>query len=46
MHRIIIAVLVSLWFGAPACADEPQHPALAAKHVQRWLGGRSEYLKA
>ena len=35
MHRIIIAVLVSLWFGAPACADEPLHPALAA-----WAGER------
>jgi ATP-dependent DNA helicase RecG len=23
-----------------------EHPALAAKHVQRWLGGKSEFLKA
>lgn len=37
MHRIIIAVLVSLWFGAPACADEPQHPALAA-WAAAWAG--------
>lgn len=29
---------------APMLLD--QHPALAEKHVQRWLGGKSEYLKA
>ncbi len=29
---------------APMLLD--QHPALAAKHVTRWLGGKSEYLKA
>jgi ATP-dependent DNA helicase RecG len=23
-----------------------QHPAIAARHVNRWLGGRAEYLKA
>jgi len=23
-----------------------QHPALAEKHVQRWLGGKAEFLKA
>ncbi|QDL39250.1 ATP-dependent DNA helicase RecG [Rhodoferax sediminis] len=29
---------------APQMLD--QHPELAEKHVQRWLGGRAEYLKA
>jgi ATP-dependent DNA helicase RecG len=29
---------------APRLLD--QHPALAEKHVQRWLGSKSEYLKA
>ncbi|HSW20654.1 MAG TPA: ATP-dependent DNA helicase RecG [Ramlibacter sp.] len=29
---------------APALLD--QHPQLAARHVLRWLGGKSEYLKA
>ncbi len=29
---------------APMLLD--QHPALAAKHVARWLGGKSEFLKA
>ena len=29
---------------APVMLD--QHPALAAKHVQRWLGGKAEFLKA
>ena len=29
---------------APMLLD--QHPVLAEKHVQRWLGGKSEYLKA
>jgi ATP-dependent DNA helicase RecG len=29
---------------APMLLD--QHPALAAKHVTRWLGGKSEFLKA
>jgi transcription-repair coupling factor (superfamily II helicase) len=29
---------------APLMLD--QHPALAAKHVQRWLGGKAEFLKA
>jgi ATP-dependent DNA helicase RecG len=23
-----------------------QHPALAEKHIARWLGGRVDYLKA
>jgi ATP-dependent DNA helicase RecG len=23
-----------------------RHPGLAARHVARWLGGKSEYLKA
>jgi len=23
-----------------------QHPALAEKHVQRWLGAKAEFLKA
>ncbi|MDO9165989.1 MAG: ATP-dependent DNA helicase RecG [Rhodoferax sp.] len=29
---------------APVMLD--QHPALAGKHVQRWLGGKAEFLKA
>jgi len=29
---------------APMLLD--QHPALADKHVTRWLGGRQDYLKA
>ncbi|MDO8450424.1 MAG: ATP-dependent DNA helicase RecG [Rhodoferax sp.] len=29
---------------APVMLD--QHPALAEKHVQRWLGGKAEFLKA
>jgi len=29
---------------APIMLD--QHPALAEKHVQRWLGGKAEFLKA
>lgn len=29
---------------APVLLD--QHPALAARHVARWLGGRQDYLKA
>ncbi len=29
---------------APLMLD--QHPALAEKHVQRWLGGKTAYLKA
>jgi len=29
---------------APVLLD--QHPALAAQHVQRWLGGKADYLKA
>jgi ATP-dependent DNA helicase RecG len=29
---------------APVMLD--QHPALAEQHVQRWLGGKAEYLKA
>ena len=29
---------------APLMLD--QHPAMAEKHVQRWLGGKAEYLKA
>ena len=29
---------------APLMLD--QHPLLAEKHVQRWLGSKSEYLKA
>ena len=29
---------------APVMLD--QHLALAAKHVQRWLGGKAEFLKA
>jgi ATP-dependent DNA helicase RecG len=29
---------------APLMLD--RHPELARKHVARWLGGKSEYLKA
>jgi ATP-dependent DNA helicase RecG len=29
---------------APAMLDH--HPQLAERHVNRWLGGKSEYLKA
>jgi ATP-dependent DNA helicase RecG len=29
---------------APMLLD--RHPALAEKHVERWLGGKSDYLKA
>ena len=29
---------------APQLLD--QHAALARRHVERWLGGKSEYLKA
>jgi len=29
---------------APRMLDE--HPALAATHVERWLGGKSDFLKA
>jgi ATP-dependent DNA helicase RecG len=29
---------------APVMLD--QHPALAEQHVQRWLGGKTDYLKA
>jgi ATP-dependent DNA helicase RecG len=29
---------------APVMLD--QYPELAQKHVQRWLGGKAEYLKA
>jgi ATP-dependent DNA helicase RecG len=29
---------------APQMLDS--HPELAAKHVARWLGGKSDYLKA
>jgi ATP-dependent DNA helicase RecG len=29
---------------APLLLD--QHPALAEQHVQRWLGGKTDYLKA
>ena len=34
------------WARAEAPQLLDQHPALAEKHVQRWLGGKSEYLKA
>ena len=34
------------WARAAAPALLDQTPALAQKHVQRWLGGREEYLKA
>jgi ATP-dependent DNA helicase RecG len=29
---------------APHLLD--QHPTLAERHIRRWLGGKSEYLKA
>ena len=29
---------------APRMLD--QHPELAERHVQRWLGGKSDFLKA
>jgi len=29
---------------APLMLD--QYPALAARHVERWLGGKSDFLKA
>jgi ATP-dependent DNA helicase RecG len=29
---------------APTMLD--QHPALAVRHVERWLGGKSDFLKA
>jgi ATP-dependent DNA helicase RecG len=29
---------------APAMLD--QHPDLAQRHIDRWLGGKAEYLKA
>ena len=34
------------WARAAAPVMLDQHPALAEKHVQRWLGGKAEYLKA
>ncbi len=34
------------WARAEAPKLLDQHPALADKHVQRWLGGKAEYLKA
>ncbi|MBS0317449.1 MAG: ATP-dependent DNA helicase RecG [Proteobacteria bacterium] len=34
------------WARALAPRMLAEHPELAAKHVQRWLGGRAEYLKA
>mgnify|MGYP007068844007 CR=1 FL=1 len=35
---------MSGWQAAPALLA--QHPALAEKHVARWLGGKAEFLKA
>jgi ATP-dependent DNA helicase RecG len=34
------------WARRLAPAMLKQHPELAERHVQRWLGGKSEYLKA
>ena len=34
------------WARAAAPDMLDRHPALAEKHVQRWLGGKAEYLKA
>jgi ATP-dependent DNA helicase RecG len=34
------------WARAVAPLMLDRHPALAAHHVARWLGGKSEYLKA
>ena len=34
------------WARAVAPVMLDQHPALADRHVQRWLGGNAEYLKA
>ncbi len=34
------------WARAESRRVLDEHPALAAKHVQRWLGGKSEFLKA
>ena len=34
------------WARAAAPVMLEQHPALAEKHVLRWLGGRADYLKA
>ena len=35
-----------VWARAVAPVLLDQHPALAHRHIQRWLGGKSEYLKA
>jgi ATP-dependent DNA helicase RecG len=34
------------WARKEAPMLQDQHPALAARHVARWLGGKSEFLKA
>jgi ATP-dependent DNA helicase RecG len=34
------------WARATAPLMLDQHPALAAQHVNRWLGGKAEFLKA
>ncbi len=34
------------WARAESRRVLDEHPALAAKHIQRWLGGKSEFLKA
>ncbi|GAA6118516.1 ATP-dependent DNA helicase RecG [Acidovorax sp. FG27] len=34
------------WAREQAVAMLDRHPALAERHVQRWLGGKSDYLKA
>ena len=35
-----------VWARAVAPVLLDQHPALAHRHIQRWLGGKAEYLKA
>jgi ATP-dependent DNA helicase RecG len=34
------------WARAAAPPMLDQHPGLAQRHVERWLGGKSEFLKA
>jgi ATP-dependent DNA helicase RecG len=34
------------WARAEAPKMLDRHPALATRHVQRWLGSKAEYLKA
>jgi ATP-dependent DNA helicase RecG len=43
-----LAVDIELLEWAQALAPQmlDQHPELAERHVQRWLGGKSDFLKA